>query len=584
MTRFGSLITLAFSLFAGNALAAAADGAAQAKIDEAINVHYLDTNFAKAEKTLNAAIAGCASKCSPTIVGRAWMYIGIIRAVGNQDTSGASVAFASAVEADPNVKLDTDLATPETKQLFEAAKAGGGGGGDETGEDAEEESSEDSGGSSGAGPAASVTGNMECSPTVSEVETRRPIPVACTADDSVKRAVLHYKAPGSSRFVPITLGLSDGQWMGTIPCAVTNSSGTLSWYVVGSGSAGEPVDGFSSKDEPTEISIVESSAEAPPSYPDKDPPNRCMDVADCPEEMRGTPSCPGTEAPGGSGAWGASCKKQAECSADLACISGTCETPSACETDAECNGGTCQNAVCAYSDDGSSSGGGAHNNWLGVHFGFDLAQVGGKSICDPNRNREFSCYYTEAGKQVPYRLGAVPPNQAATLNSTFAPATMRIMASFEHLFTSNIGGEARVGMGFGTLSPATQKNIIYMLHAELRAKYWFSGTGEGLRPYLTVGGGMGQVDTALQVKLLETPTGGGTGYEVTPAGTFCTDPTSCIMSATAYKSYGSWFVGGGGGLMYNFGPVGINLELLARVMLPVSTLVLTPNVGFQIGL
>jgi hypothetical protein len=162
---------------------------------------------------------------------------------------------------------------------------------------------------------------------------------------------------------------------------------------------------------------------------------------------------------------------------------------------------------------------------------------------------------------------------------------MRIMASFEHLFTNNIGGEARVGMGFGTLSPATQKNIIYMLHAELRAKYWFSGTGEGLRPYITVGGGMGQVDTALQVKLREDPMGGGTGYEVVNGGSFCTDPVvGCIMSAVAYKSYGSWFVGGGGGLMYNFGPVGINLELLARVMLPVSTLVLTPNVGFQIGL
>ncbi len=47
------------------------------------------------------------------------MYVGIVRGSGKNDQAGAKEAFQKALGTDPTVKLDTQLATPETQKTFE---------------------------------------------------------------------------------------------------------------------------------------------------------------------------------------------------------------------------------------------------------------------------------------------------------------------------------------------------------------------------------------------------------------------------------------------------------------------------------
>ncbi len=154
------------------------DNAANKKIDEAINTHYLSTDFDKAEGVLTGTVNACADKCSPQVIAKAWMYVGIVRGSGKNDQAGAKEAFQKALAADPNVKLDSAIATPETQKTFENA---GGAGGVAAPPPAEEkpapaEAPAASGGEeSGEGVA--------CSPDVRDIQTRRPIPVQCSTDE-----------------------------------------------------------------------------------------------------------------------------------------------------------------------------------------------------------------------------------------------------------------------------------------------------------------------------------------------------------------------------------------------------------------
>lgn len=120
------LLTAALVAFAAaTASAAPRDAAATKKIDEAINTHYLATEFDKAEATLTGTINACGDKCSPAVIAKAWMYVGIVRGSGKNDLKGAKEAFQKAVAADAKVTLDEALATPETKKAFTEVQGGG---------------------------------------------------------------------------------------------------------------------------------------------------------------------------------------------------------------------------------------------------------------------------------------------------------------------------------------------------------------------------------------------------------------------------------------------------------------------------
>ena len=88
---FLALLALFFALLFPQPAAAqfTRDAAANRKIDEAINTHYLATDFDKAEGVLAGTVKACEDKCSPQTLARAWMYIGIVRGSGKSNIAGA---------------------------------------------------------------------------------------------------------------------------------------------------------------------------------------------------------------------------------------------------------------------------------------------------------------------------------------------------------------------------------------------------------------------------------------------------------------------------------------------------------------
>src|SRR5262245_14292757 len=254
------------------------DAAATKKIDEAINQHYVATDFEKAEGVLLGTINACADKCSPQVHAKAWMYVGIVRGSGRNNQAGAKEAFQKAVAADPNVKLDMVLATPETQATFNDVAGGGGGAavapvpipGGETG-----------------GTGAPAAGGLVCTPETRQVETRRPIPVQCRSDEEVTAMELRYKSFGSETWKTVPMTKEGDSYRGEVPCAATPNSGTLKLYVRAKDAQGEEVDSWGKKQAPVEIQLAETVAGEPPSFDDADPPQRCAAKEECPPDFPG---------------------------------------------------------------------------------------------------------------------------------------------------------------------------------------------------------------------------------------------------------------------------------------------------------
>jgi hypothetical protein len=387
-------LLVATALFgAGSGRAAPRDAAANQKIEEAINTHYLATEFDKAEALLKGVLEACEDRCSPSVKGRAWMYVGIVRGSGKQDVAGAQEAFKQALATDPAVKLDDALATPPVRQAF--AAAGGSAGAPAAAPKAE---------AAKGATAAEVAGNMECTPTVTEVEQQRPIPVACTTDEPATNVVLHYMGFGGEQWQQVQLTKKGEYWQGEIPCNETGNVGKLKFYVQAKDKDGEELDAHGNKKEPAEISIVAHTEEEPPSYPGETAPAKCMEASACPDDMIGTPACPGTAKKGrGNKGWGAACDTSQECDSGLLCTQGdngrTCETAPSCEGQNDCpSGAVCKNGQCDVADEGGAEAAGPYKkNLLGLHFAADFGFLSGHDVCAPGSN--FNCFY---GNGAPY--------------------------------------------------------------------------------------------------------------------------------------------------------------------------------------
>jgi hypothetical protein len=554
------------------ALAAAAprDKAAEEKINEAINKHYLATEFDKAEGILKGTLDACDDRCSPNVKARVWMYIGIIRGSGRQNVSAAQEAFQQALALDPKVTLDDALATPETRNAFTSAAAA-------LGQTAPAASTPSSAGLSDD----DMEGDMECTPTVKEVETSRPIPVACTTDEPAGKVQLRYKVFGGDTWVSVNMTRKGAYWTGEIPCSDTGITGKLRWFVRALDASGDAVDSYGSKKTPAEINLVQSSDEDPPKLPGQAAPPRCMDAAACPEDMIGTPACPGTGGKGGRGnkGWGAPCDTSMECEEGLICLQGdmgrSCESAPSCDTDSDCpDAHICRAGSCDIGDEGGGGPAGPYKkNWFGLHFSPDLVWLSGSDVCslESQQNAGWSCFYG-GGQQL---TNLTPEGGGGEIGGGMALGSMRILASYERAFTPNIGAEARVGFAFNGGPTPVNGNAFLPIHAEVRGKYWFGRnvySKKGLRPYAHLGLGAAQVDAKITVRVRD-----------------CLDDLTCQTHVEgqpdAYRKLGLMFVTAGGGAAWaigeNHGPV-LNLNL--TYMLPSSGVVIQPSIGYMYGL
>ncbi|MCC6214576.1 MAG: hypothetical protein IT376_06885 [Polyangiaceae bacterium] len=607
----GWLRLLALLLVALAATSAAAqnagkrDAAATKKIDEAINEHYLATNFDKAEELITGVIKACEDQCSKPVLARAWMYVGIVRGSGRGDQAGAKAAFQTAIGLDSGVKLDDAIASPETKTTF--AEVGGSGGAAGGG----------SGGGDGGGGGTTTkppkgeddVGNMKCTPESRTIQTRYPVPISCVTDEEATKAELKYKAFGEEKWETVKMKKKGDFFQAEIPCLATQQAGALKIYVRAKDSSGDTVDSWGSKKQPIEFTIVEEEQEDEPAFPDKDPPKRCQeqisDCGQCPPGMEDSPMCRkackggggGDGATCGKGQWGDGCDGDADCDCALACTNGTCEERQSCESDADCpDGVACAGGKCGGTGD-AAGGGPAKKLWFGVHVGWDLALVAGEDVCSQKSQAEsgFACFDSANEQQY---LGDPQPGVANKIAGGFAPGTQRLMISGEYLITPNITVGARVGYAFGG-GPKAGTATFLPFHFEPRATYYIGAdplAQAGLRPYVHLGGGVAQVDAKLDVNLVDCGVGasdpnsptnvanGGASYACVTNGTIQPGVAGETRSLDAYKKLGQSFVAAGGGGQYAFSPTtALQLNLNFMYMLPTTGMVFEPSLGVVMG-
>ncbi len=599
------------------------DTAANKKIDEAINTHYVATDFEKAEGVLLGTINACGDKCSPQTLGKAWMYVGIVRGSGKNNQAGAREAFQKAAAADPNVKLDTVLATPETQATFAAIAGGGGAAAPEPAAPA-----------TPAAPAAAraPSGGLSCTPSVTNVETRRPIPVQCSSDEEATAMELKYKAFGSDSWKTMPMQKKGDSFRAQIPCTATNIAGALKIYVRAKDAQGDQVDSWGSKGAPIVINLAEKVDEEPPSFDDGEAPARCAAKEECPPDF---PGCGG----GGSGEvtgkdWGASCENSRECKAGLLCEEGTCQAAPTCDSDGDCSTGMCVNGKCDIADRGNGGGssGGApgvyKRNWLGIDIAQDIAFVGGYNVCDPKLGQQsdnYACFYQGTTNQ-PFFHTPYPLRDGISTGAVLA--TTRIMLSYDRAFSPNITVGGRLGFAFGGGPPAgmqppvgvqdppahsqgTGGTAFLPVHLEVRGAFWFLPlSAKFFRAYALVGGGMAQVDAKVRINEYDCEDAGkGASADATnpnyepnytdpKTGEVLSPYNQCRSGKKTYyniahhkavpvdgwKKMGQGFLEIGAGTMLALGPkMGATVEAKLLYMLPASGVVIQPTLGFNYG-
>jgi hypothetical protein len=590
------------------------DTAANKKIDEAINQHYVATDFEKAEGVLLGTINACADKCSPQVHARAWMYVGIVRGSGRNDQAGAKQAFQKAVAADPNIKLDMVLATPETQATFNDVAGGG----------AAVAPVPAPGGETPT-PAGTIEGGLACTPEPTQVETRRAIPVECKSDEDVTSMELRYKPYGSEKWATVAMTKKDGAFRGEVPCTATGTAGPLRLYVRAKDAQGEEVDSWGKKNAPVEFQMSETAEGEPPSYPDTDPPQRCTAAEECPPDF---PGC-GAAAAGakrGNKDWGEACDNSTECKSGLLCQEGTCQTAPSCETNSDCETGTCIDGTCDIPPEDLGPKVPYKKNWLGIHVAQDFAIVGGSNVCDANLGQakdNYACFY-EGTTDEPFWHTPFPWKDGITTGS--AIATTRILLSYDRAFTPNITVGARLGYAFGGGPPAGQvpagenanePNLnripdnakgeggtpFLPVHAEVRGTFWFLPlTAKMFRAYAAIGGGMAQVDARVSVPERDcADTLEWTDEQIQESGNFdaCRDGDTSSSDGDpafdwralketkvdAWKKMGQGFgtVAVGGMLAFKDN-MGVQLNFNFMYMLPATGIVMEPSLGFVYGL
>jgi hypothetical protein len=399
-------------------------------------------------------------------------------------------------------------------------------------------------------------------------------------------------------------------------------------YVSALDSSGGVVETYGTKKSPVIFQLAEDVSGEPPAYPGKDAPARCGEKTECPPDF---PGCD-TQIQCGDMDWGATCTSSADCKCGLLCEAGTCETAPSCTSDAECPAGVCIASVgkCGVPRGKGDAVAPYKKNWVGLHVAQDIGFIGGADVCVNivQFDQNFSCFYAGTNEQY-YNPGgdnptAGEPYPGKGIANGAALATTRILASYDLAFKPNLSAGVRAGFAFGGGPDAPLLDHSFLpIHLEARGTYWFRPLSAlGFRPYVHVGGGMAQVDTKVEIDVREcglfNDTVGYMPQELPPTNPPTSAYTQCIRSDNphnrarrdeldaehanqqrlnnadranyirpkldVWKRTGTFFIAGGGGIVFAIKPnFGIQLNINAMLLLPMTGFALEPSLGAVMG-
>lgn len=216
--------------------------------------------------------------------------------------------------------------------------------------------------------------------------------------------------------------------------------------------------------------------------------------------------------------------------------------------------------------------------WLSLGVAGDLAWVSGKNVCalESQRDNGYSCFRNgDSGKLEQY-YGEPVLGEANSISPGFRLRTGRVLLGIDHAVSSSFTVGGRLGFAFnGGPKGENDAHGFLPLHLEGRLAYWFGDdpfARTGFRPYLFAAGGLAQVDSRMNVHVVE---------DTRPSHQPDNPEEQDLV---VYKKMGQGFVGLGGGVLYALSKSGgIVVELKAMMMFPSPGQVLEPTLGYAIG-
>jgi hypothetical protein len=548
--------------FASSAVAANKDAATLKKIDEALTVHYMAAEYDKAEQVLSDAIKACGTKfCSAEVLAKAHVAVGVVRGNAKQDLAGARAAFEVAKVADPYVTLDAALVTP--KVLAEFYKVMGREPPPEA-KQSEESTAEPPPPEIKEAPRVSPAGDLRCTPVSGyEIQTAQPIAVVCEPLEGVVRAELYYRVEGQPEYTAILMSIQDGTLRANIPCEPLVKPGKLEVYIIAQDFNKEMIDTFGNMLTPAYYAIVEKTKQPVPTYPGKLAPKRCNEIL------------------GGVASVGESCDATKLCMHGLYCAEGTCRKAPACETAADCESNSCTNGFCDIGQQAAAATGELNHWMIGLHGGLDIwLAPSAKQVCGDASvlSGDYNCYNSGETKiyQTPPRNSTIPitnPGDGGNVAAGVRLATIRLLLSGDYILARHLSVGGRLGWAFNG-GPKTihyyedgtirQKKPFFPAHIEARGTLWFRSLAKsGLHPYLSLGGGIAEVDAKIPIK-----------------GTL----GNTSRNLDAWRKMGVTFAAAGLGVHWGFGKHhGAQLNINAMYMMPSAGIVIEPSLGYVFG-
>jgi hypothetical protein len=552
--RLGSLL-LAGGLVVGlstPAWAGPKDAEAKKLAEAAIYEDYLNLQFDAAVEKLKQAQALCEEGCGQSVQAVVLRDLGVVYFAGKEDKAAALDYFKKAFQADPFVKLDEDLSSDEIKAVFEEARTAVGA-----------PSSADSGGTIDADEATAAPKATGAHTAPAEQAVYTPVPLFMTAPADTDSVKLMYRSPGNPKFRSMGLRRFKDGWAGEVDCeSVSKTPGAMEYYFVMYDEMGRETGRVGDEFEAFNIPIKNSISGAGPALPDQSPPGSCKEAvaADCP------PGFPGCETFSDE-AWA----QEEE-------VDDTADAPSVWVTV-----GFQQDFLLMPASTGACLSDSEYGCYYGAGYrdpSQPLRDGSGNLFTQQNASGQQVSVNSEAG--VADASGTL--QGAGTINSGFALATQRVLLGVDYAATPSLLVGLRLGYAFsGGPAQDTLQNkgaAFLPFHVEGRLAYWFTGAHRGaLRPYAQLSGGMAQIDSSVNVDIVDTQYISECATKGNKAGSGCLKRT-----VNAWRKTGTVFASAGFGALIATGKnAGILLEGRGMFLFPVQGISLSGQAGFSIG-
>ncbi len=230
----------------------------------------------------------------------------------------------------------------------------------------------------------------------------------------------------------------------------------------------------------------------------------------------------------------------------------------------------------------------AKRNWITLAFSPDVAFVSGDDVCTKDAQANDHIFCTR--KDATHYVGTPTKGNADNINGGAVLSTMRLTLGYDRLLGERVTVGARLGFAFNGASDGGASFL--PVHLEARIGIW-PGThpfvGSGVRPFFFLAGGLAQIDSRVDVEILEDGVTCG-AKKPSDTGSDCTRPSKDgfleprKQTVSAYKQAGLAFAAGGLGVQIAPSPgIAFHLAVRGGITFPSVVPVITPEAGFALG-